>query len=93
MVQSEHMRTLFDSTQSQESKSEVCAQELYVAMHIKTPFVNTLYLISLLSHQPVSYFLVVAAVFFFKHSPLLGKDKLLRMVINAIHYMGKIKIF
>ena len=28
-----------------------------------------------------------------RYCPLLGKDKLLRMVINAIHYMGKIKIF
>ena len=55
----------FDSAQSQKSKSEVCAHEFYVAMHIRTPFDNTLYLSSLLSHQPVSYFLVVTAVFFF----------------------------
>ena len=44
------MRTFFDSTQSQDSKSEFCAQEFYVAMHIKTPFDNALYLSSLSSH-------------------------------------------
>ena len=33
--------------QSQESKPEVCAQEFYVAMHIKTLLDNALYLSSL----------------------------------------------
>ena len=37
-------------TQSQESKSEVCAQEFCEAMHIRTPLDNALYLSSLLSH-------------------------------------------
>ena len=36
VVQSEHVRTFFHSTQSQQSKSEVCAQEFYAAMRIKT---------------------------------------------------------
>ena len=43
--------TLLDSTQSQEFKSDVCAHELYTAMHIKTHLDNTLYLSSLLSDQ------------------------------------------
>ena len=33
---SEHVRTLFKSTQSQESKSEVGAHEFYEVMRIKT---------------------------------------------------------
>ena len=49
VVQSEHMRRFFDSTQSQESKSEVCAQEFCAAMHIKTLLENALYLSSLVS--------------------------------------------
>ena len=49
VVRSKHVRTCFDTTQSQESKSEVCAQEFYVAMHIKTPLDNALYLSSLWS--------------------------------------------
>ena len=36
MVRSEHVRTLFDSTQSQDSKSEVKTQGFYAAMRIKT---------------------------------------------------------
>ena len=52
-LRTEHVRTFFDSTQSQESKSEVCAQEFYVAMHIKTPFDNTLYLSSLSSNLSI----------------------------------------
>ena len=51
VVRSEHVRTLFDSTQSQESKSEVCAQEFYAAMHIKTLLENALYLSSLVSDR------------------------------------------
>ena len=49
MVRSEHVRTFFDSTQSQQSKYEVCAQEFYAAMRIKTYLNNALYLSSLLS--------------------------------------------
>ena len=41
MVRSEHVRTFFHSTQSQQSKSEVCAQEFYAD--------DALYLSSLLS--------------------------------------------
>ena len=45
VVRSEHVRTLFDSsTQSQESKSEVCTQEFCAAMYIKTLLDNALYL-------------------------------------------------
>ena len=44
---SEHVRTFFDSTQSQESKSEDCIQDFYSAMHIKTLLDNALYLSSL----------------------------------------------
>ena len=36
MVRSEQVRTLFDSTQSQESKSEVSTKEFYAAMRFKT---------------------------------------------------------
>ena len=43
------MRTFFDSTQSKESKYEVCAQEFYTAKCIKTYLDNALYLSSLLS--------------------------------------------
>ena len=46
VVRFEHVRTLFDSTQSQESKSEVCAHEFYAATRIKTHLDNTLYLSS-----------------------------------------------
>ena len=49
VVLSEHVRTFFDSSQSQKSKSEVCAQEICVAMHIKTLLENALYLSSLVS--------------------------------------------
>ena len=34
IVKTENVRTFFNSTQSQESKSEVCTQEFHVAMHI-----------------------------------------------------------
>ena len=44
MVRTEHVRTLFDSTQSQESKTQVCAHEFYTALRIKTHLDNTLYL-------------------------------------------------
>ena len=48
--------------QSQESKPEVCAQEFYVAMHIKTLLDNALYLSSLLSNLSMwGYILVVSA--------------------------------
>ena len=47
VVRFERVRPFFDSTQSQESKSEVCAQEFHAAMHIKTPFDNAPYLSSL----------------------------------------------
>ena len=60
MVQSEHVRTFFDSTQSQESKSEVCAKEFCAAMHIKTPLDNALYLSSLWSDlSMLGHFLIV----------------------------------
>ena len=49
MVRFQHVRTFFDSTQSEESKYEVCAQEFYAAMRIKTYLDNALYLSSLLS--------------------------------------------
>ena len=49
VVRSEHVRTLFDSTQSQESESEVCARKFYAATRIKTHLDNTLYLSSLWS--------------------------------------------
>ena len=49
------MRTLFDSTQSQES--EVCLHEFYAAMRIETHLDKILYVSSLLdvvtpSHRP-----------------------------------------
>ena len=47
VVGSEHVRTLFDSTQSQESISET--HEFYAAMCIKTHLANALYLSSLWS--------------------------------------------
>ena len=50
-VRLEHVRTFFDSTQSQESKSEVCAQEFCAAMHIKTLLENALSLSSLWSDR------------------------------------------
>ena len=46
MVRSEHVRTLFVSTQSQEFKSEVSVQEIYAAMRIKTHLNNALYQIT-----------------------------------------------
>ena len=49
VVRSEHVRTLFDSTQSQESESEVGVHSFYAAMRIKTHLDNTLYLSSLWS--------------------------------------------
>ena len=49
MVRFQHVRTFFDSTQSEESKYEVCAQEFYAAMRIKTYLDNALYLSSLFS--------------------------------------------
>ena len=49
MVRSEHVRTFIDSTQSQQFKYQVCAQEFYAAMRIKTYLDNALYLSSLLS--------------------------------------------
>ena len=49
VVQFEHVRTFFDSTQSQESKSEVCAKEFCAAMYIKTLLENALYLSLLVS--------------------------------------------
>ena len=49
LLRSEHVRTLLDSTQSQESKSKVCKHEFYAAMRIKTHLDNTLYLSSLWS--------------------------------------------
>ena len=49
MARSENVSTFFDSTQFEESKFEVCTQEFHVAIHIKTPFDNALYLRSLLS--------------------------------------------
>ena len=51
LVWSEHVRTFFDSTQSLQSKSEVCAQEFYTAMHIKTPFGNAFHFSSLWSNR------------------------------------------
>ena len=51
------MRTFFDSTQSQESKSEVCAKEFSAAMHIKTPLANALYLSLAVSFPPYPSFL------------------------------------
>ena len=72
MVRSEHVRTFFHSTQSQQSKSEVCAQEFYAAMRIKTYLDNALYLSSLLSdlsifkanHQIINDRLYMCTVFF-----------------------------
>ncbi len=48
------MRTIFDSTQSQESKSEVCSHEFYAAMRIKAHLDNALYLsqLSICLHIP-----------------------------------------
>ena len=46
MVRSEHVRTLFDSTQSQESKSEVHVHGYYAAMRIKIHLENALYQIT-----------------------------------------------
>ena len=56
------MRTFFDSTQSQEYKSEVCAHDFYAAMRIKTQLDNNIQhssqlsvvLISLLRADPVT---------------------------------------
>ena len=39
--------SIFDSKQSQESKFEVCTQDIYAVVHIKTPFDNALYLSSM----------------------------------------------
>ena len=57
-----HMRTLFDSTKSQESKSEVCAHEFYAAMRIKikTHLGSTLYLSFLWSDLSCAAELVIA---------------------------------
>ena len=63
MVRLEHVRTLFYSTQSQESKSEV---EFYAAMRIKTHLDNTLDLSSLWSD------LSCAAEFVIADSKLVG---------------------
>ena len=46
MVQFEHVRTLFYSTQSQESESEVHVKEIYTAMRIKIHLNNALYQIT-----------------------------------------------
>ena len=51
--------TLFDRTQSQESKSEVRAYEFYAAMRIKTHLDNTLYLSSLWSDLSCAAELVI----------------------------------
>ena len=56
MVRSEHVRTLFDSTQSQESKSQVCAHEFYAATRIKTHLDNTLYLSPMVRSEQVRTF-------------------------------------
>ena len=53
------MRTYFDSTYSI-SGIQICTQDFYVAMHMKTPFDNALYLSSLSSNLSIrGYFLVV----------------------------------
>ena len=44
MFRSKHVKTFYDSTQSQEFNSEVCSQEFHAAFHIKTPFDKALYL-------------------------------------------------
>ena len=49
LSQKSSVRTFFDSTQSQESKSEVCAKEFCAAMHIEILLNNALYLSSLWS--------------------------------------------
>ena len=49
VVRSEHVRTLFDSIQSQKSKSEVSTQEFYAAIRTKTHLDNEPYLSSLKS--------------------------------------------
>ena len=54
------MRTLFDSTQSQESKYEVGAHEFYAEMRIKIHLDNTLYLSSLWSDLSCAAELVIA---------------------------------
>ena len=60
VVRSEHVRTLFDSTQSQESESEVCVRKFYAATRIKTHLDNTLYLSSLWSDlSKWGHFLIV----------------------------------
>ena len=46
MVRSEHVRTLFNSTQLKESESEASEKEIYAVMHIKTHLYNALYQIS-----------------------------------------------
>ena len=60
VVRSEHVRTLFDSTQSQKSNSEVGAHEFYAAMRIKTHLDNTLCLSSLWSDLSCAAELVIA---------------------------------
>ena len=62
MVRSEHVRTLFDSTQSQKSNSEVGAHEFYAAMRIKTHLDNTRYLSSLWLVLSCAAELVIAGV-------------------------------
>ena len=57
-----NVRTFFDSNQSQESKSEVWAQEFCAAMDSKTLLDNAFYLSSLSSNLNMwGYFLVVSA--------------------------------
>ena len=60
VVRSEHVRTLFDNTQSQESKSEVCAHKFYTAMYIKTHLDNALFLSSMWSDLSCAGELVIA---------------------------------
>ena len=43
LVLSKHVRTFFDRTQSQESKSEVCTHEFYEAIYIKTQLDNIIH--------------------------------------------------
>ena len=60
VVRPEQVRSFVDSTQSQKSKSEVWTQEFHVAMHIKTPLDNALYLSSLWSDLSMwGHFLIV----------------------------------
>ena len=49
VVQSEHVRTFFDSTKSEGSKSGLSTQKFYAATRIKTHLDNALYLSSLWS--------------------------------------------